>query len=80
MSAVTETEMRANVRYLVEDVDAAIAFYTTHLGFTLNMTAAPGSRTSSADHCGSCCPARPAPAPAPPPTTPPVPATTASTS
>lgn len=33
--------MRANVRYLVEDVDAAIAFYTTHLGFTLNMTAAP---------------------------------------
>ena len=29
------------VRYLVDDMDAAIAFYTTHLGFTLNMSAAP---------------------------------------
>lgn len=25
----------ATVRYLVADVDRAIAFYTTHLGFTL---------------------------------------------
>jgi catechol 2,3-dioxygenase-like lactoylglutathione lyase family enzyme len=24
-----------NVRYMVDDVDAAVAFYTTHLGFTL---------------------------------------------
>jgi catechol 2,3-dioxygenase-like lactoylglutathione lyase family enzyme len=24
-----------NVRYLVDDVDAAVAFYTTHFGFTL---------------------------------------------
>jgi len=24
-----------NVRYMVDDVDAAIAFYTTHLRFTL---------------------------------------------
>ncbi len=24
-----------NVRYLVDDVEAAVAFYTTHLGFTL---------------------------------------------
>jgi catechol 2,3-dioxygenase-like lactoylglutathione lyase family enzyme len=31
----------ASVRYLVDDVDAAVAFYTTHLGFTLNMSAAP---------------------------------------
>ena len=30
-----------NVRYMVDDVDAAVAFYTTHLGFTLNSTAAP---------------------------------------
>jgi catechol 2,3-dioxygenase-like lactoylglutathione lyase family enzyme len=29
------------VRYLVDDVDAAIAFYTTHLGFAMNMSAAP---------------------------------------
>ena len=30
-----------NVRYMVEDVDAAIAFYTTHLGFTLLTRQAP---------------------------------------
>ncbi|NUR08971.1 MAG: VOC family protein [Nocardioidaceae bacterium] len=31
----------ANVRYLVDDVPAAIAFYTTHLGFTLRSNPAP---------------------------------------
>ncbi|MFC7502930.1 VOC family protein [Nocardioides sp. CPCC 206347] len=31
----------ASVRYLVDDVDASITFYTEHLGFTLTMTAAP---------------------------------------
>jgi catechol 2,3-dioxygenase-like lactoylglutathione lyase family enzyme len=30
-----------NVRYMVHDIDAAIAFYTTHLGFRLNTRAAP---------------------------------------
>ena len=30
-----------NVRYMVHDVDAAVAFYTTHLGFKLNTRAAP---------------------------------------
>ncbi len=30
-----------NVRYMVDDVDAAIDFYTQHLGFTLRMSAAP---------------------------------------
>lgn len=30
-----------SVRYLVDDVDAAIDFYTSHLGFTLQMSAAP---------------------------------------
>ncbi len=34
------TEM-ASVRYLVDDVDRAIDFYTTHLGFTLGLNAAP---------------------------------------
>lgn len=29
------------VRYIVDDVDAAIAFYTTHLRFTLDMHPAP---------------------------------------
>jgi catechol 2,3-dioxygenase-like lactoylglutathione lyase family enzyme len=30
-----------NVRYLVDDVEAAIAWYTQHLGFTLLSSAAP---------------------------------------
>jgi catechol 2,3-dioxygenase-like lactoylglutathione lyase family enzyme len=30
-----------SVRYMVDDVDAAIDFYTKHLGFTLRMSAAP---------------------------------------
>ena len=30
-----------NVRYMVDDVDAAVAFYTTHLGFTIISKAAP---------------------------------------
>jgi catechol 2,3-dioxygenase-like lactoylglutathione lyase family enzyme len=30
-----------NVRYMVDDVDAALAFYTTHLGFRLLSSAAP---------------------------------------
>jgi catechol 2,3-dioxygenase-like lactoylglutathione lyase family enzyme len=32
---------RVNVRYMVDDVDAAVAFYTTHLGFTLLSSMAP---------------------------------------
>ncbi|MCD0448667.1 VOC family protein [Actinocorallia sp. API 0066] len=31
----------ANVRYVVDDVQAGIDFYTTHLGFALNLNAAP---------------------------------------
>jgi catechol 2,3-dioxygenase-like lactoylglutathione lyase family enzyme len=30
-----------NVRYMVDDVAAAVAFYTTQFGFTLNSDAAP---------------------------------------
>jgi catechol 2,3-dioxygenase-like lactoylglutathione lyase family enzyme len=30
-----------NVRYMVENVDAAVAFYTTYLGFTLLSSAPP---------------------------------------
>ncbi|MDP9302840.1 MAG: VOC family protein [Actinomycetota bacterium] len=30
-----------NVRYIVDDVDAAIAFYTEHLGFSLLSNASP---------------------------------------
>jgi catechol 2,3-dioxygenase-like lactoylglutathione lyase family enzyme len=38
---MTEPELYASVRYLVDDVQAAIDFYTTHLGFTLKTSAAP---------------------------------------
>ena len=34
-------ESPVNVRYMVEDVDAAVAFYTTHFGFTLGSNMAP---------------------------------------
>jgi catechol 2,3-dioxygenase-like lactoylglutathione lyase family enzyme len=34
-------ESAVNVRYMVDDVEAAIAFYTTHFGFTLRSNAAP---------------------------------------
>jgi catechol 2,3-dioxygenase-like lactoylglutathione lyase family enzyme len=30
-----------NVRYMVDDVDEAVAFYTAHLGFTVRSSAAP---------------------------------------
>ena len=35
------TDQYASVRYVVDDVQAAIDFYTTHLGFTLHRSAAP---------------------------------------
>jgi catechol 2,3-dioxygenase-like lactoylglutathione lyase family enzyme len=34
-------ENMVNVRYMVDDVEAAIDFYTTHFGFTLRSSAAP---------------------------------------
>ena len=38
---MTELDEMVNVRYMVDDVDAAIAFYTDHFGFQVNMSAAP---------------------------------------
>jgi catechol 2,3-dioxygenase-like lactoylglutathione lyase family enzyme len=38
---VTAPDQYASVRYLVDDVQAAIDFYITHLGFTLNTDATP---------------------------------------
>jgi len=35
------TDEFANVRYLVDDVQAAVDFYTDHLGFTLRSSAVP---------------------------------------
>ncbi|MGH3373107.1 MAG: VOC family protein [Actinoallomurus sp.] len=41
MSSPEEPEEMVNVRYMVDDVQAAIDFYTGHLGFTLRSSAAP---------------------------------------
>ena len=38
---MTTLDQYASVRYLVDDVQAAVDFYTTHLGFTVNTNAAP---------------------------------------
>jgi catechol 2,3-dioxygenase-like lactoylglutathione lyase family enzyme len=38
---MTSPQDMVNVRYMVDDVQAAINFYTTHLGFTLRSSAAP---------------------------------------
>ena len=38
---MTMTEDLVSVRYMVDDVDAAIDFYTSHLGFTPGLNAAP---------------------------------------
>ena len=32
---------KVSVRYMVDDVNAAVAFYTNHLGFTLDVDSAP---------------------------------------
>ena len=37
-----------SVRYIVDDVDAAIAFYTERLGFTVELHPAPASPCSRA--------------------------------
>jgi catechol 2,3-dioxygenase-like lactoylglutathione lyase family enzyme len=38
---VTAPDQYASVRYLVDDVQTAVDFYTTHLGFHLNTSAVP---------------------------------------
>jgi catechol 2,3-dioxygenase-like lactoylglutathione lyase family enzyme len=38
---VTAPDQYASVRYLVDDVQAAVDFYTEHLGFRVNTSAAP---------------------------------------
>jgi catechol 2,3-dioxygenase-like lactoylglutathione lyase family enzyme len=35
------TDELVNVRYMVDDVEAAVAFYTTHFGFTVRTSFAP---------------------------------------
>jgi catechol 2,3-dioxygenase-like lactoylglutathione lyase family enzyme len=38
---MTGADQYASVRYLVDDVQAAVDYYTDHLGFALNTNAAP---------------------------------------
>ena len=38
---MTNTDETVNVRYMVDDVDAAIEFYTKHFGFEVRTSAAP---------------------------------------
>jgi catechol 2,3-dioxygenase-like lactoylglutathione lyase family enzyme len=38
---VTAIDQYVGVRYIVNDVQAAVDFYTTHLGFEVNTSAAP---------------------------------------
>ena len=38
---MSSNEQMVSVRYMVDDVQAAIDFYTSHLGFTLRFSAAP---------------------------------------
>ena len=38
---MTEPNQMVNVRYMVDDVQESIDFYTKHLGFELHMSAAP---------------------------------------
>jgi catechol 2,3-dioxygenase-like lactoylglutathione lyase family enzyme len=38
---MTTPDELVSVRYLVDDVDAAVDFYTSHLGFTVRSSAAP---------------------------------------
>src|SRR3546814_8477606 len=39
--AMTQLDETVNVRYMVDDVEAAVAFYTEHFGFELGLDAMP---------------------------------------
>ena len=43
-----------NVRYMVDDVERAVAFYTTHFGFELRTSFPLRSPTSPRATCGCC--------------------------
>ena len=43
-----------SVRYIVQDVGEAIAFYTRHLGFDVELNSAPALRSSRGVICACC--------------------------
>ena len=47
-----------NVRYIVDDVDAAVAFYTEHLDFEVEMHAPAGFAMLDREDLGCCSTAR----------------------
>jgi hypothetical protein len=49
---------RVSVRYIIDDVPAAMHFYTTLLGFTLEHDASRPSRLSHGTACACCSAAR----------------------
>ena len=49
-----QTAATVGVRYMIDDVADAIAFYTTHLGFTVEHDAAPAFAAVSRDGGSSC--------------------------
>jgi len=38
-----------SIRYMIDDVPLALKFYTTHLGFALDLDAGPAFRACTAD-------------------------------
>lgn len=45
-----EPSALVSVRYMIDDVAAAVAFYTQHLGFTLDINAAPAFASVTRGH------------------------------
>ena len=43
-----------SVRYIVDDAEEAISFYTGRLGFRVELNPAPVSRSSREATCASC--------------------------
>lgn len=46
--------MPVSVRYIVDDLEAAIRFYTDQLGFGVETHPAPASQCSPSRICGYC--------------------------
>jgi len=47
---MTHPPSTVSVRYMIDDVDAAVAFYTMHLGFTVELNSAPAFASVTRDN------------------------------